>query len=110
MFVSSAIRFATSSPYIHVKSVCELDLVRTNFARTFYLSSFQPGIYEIDNKKENLEKPPPLDKEKAKALIMKLSENERNLISTALKEFEAQQKKEEYSGLFSTLYKFSMYC
>ncbi|CAH1397650.1 unnamed protein product [Nezara viridula] len=108
MFVSSAVRLLTSSSFIPVKSVCELDLLRTNVVRTFHLSSYQFGIYDID--KKNVEKladesgkSPPLDKDKARALILKLNEEERDLISSALKEYEANKRKEEYAEQLAAL-------
>ncbi|XP_066903337.1 uncharacterized protein [Halyomorpha halys] len=101
MFISTAIRVVPSSAFIQVKSVSELDFLRTNVVRTFHLSCSQSGIYDSSKKKDEKfdvsEKPPPLDKEKATALILKLSEEERNLISTALKEYDSKKKKEQYS-------------
>lgn len=71
------------------------------------MSSFQPGIYDQGKPKEDPKNPDPskdpLDKEKAKALVMKLSNEERDLISTALNEYIAQQKKEEYSGQLAAM-------
>lgn len=41
---------------------------------------------------------PTLTKDRAKSLILKLTEEERNNLSSSLKEFESQLRKEEYKG------------
>ena len=98
-FIHTINRSKLTCSRLKLKNACELDCVCTNVTRNFYLTTYHLESKKDEKSDENNGKPPPLDKEKAKALIMKLSEEERNIISNALKEFEALKRKQEYAGL-----------
>lgn len=77
-------------------SSCETNLLFSSTYKQYHLTSRLCLLGKSDGKEQ--EKPPPLDKEKAQALIMKLTDNERNILVESLKEFDALKRKEEYKG------------
>lgn len=90
--------YLNNSPCASLYVNCVRKLNSGNFCKSKNSSQFiKPKMYSTATQ-ENPEATPPLNKENAHALVMRLTGEERTALMTVLQEFESEEMKASYKG------------
>lgn len=97
-FINSVSVYKPKSSFVldvyRVKKLNFFNLCQGSFVKKF------EKLYSTSAAGSNVEGAPPLNKENAHSLVMRLTTDERNALMTVLQEFESEQMKAEYKGWF----------